>query len=101
MRIFMLDEIKNRLKDSSLPTMSDDQLAVFSEIVTKKSVSLEALEKDLAKILHSEIRRERVKASIKNLVDAELVKEMPSLVEDFNQYYSTAKGLGISRKMGI
>jgi len=84
-------------------------IVLFSLIFKHKSLRFEEIEskigdsksgeRKLFKFDNDVERREKIKASLKELENKGFIKKKSAVIEDFETYYVTAKGLQESRKM--
>jgi hypothetical protein len=72
-------------------------LEVFKNILEKRSVQFKEILS--SKGLKEGEEREQLEGAVKVLKEAELIKERPALIEDFNTYYITADGLSVARQL--
>lgn len=70
---------------------------VFGMVVKSRSIRFE----QLVKQVEADVDRDRAKRTLQELIDAHLIKQKGSAVEDFATYYVTADGLEASRRVGI
>ena len=62
---------------------------VFEQVVKNRSIRLG----ELIERVRPKVDRENVEEMLRELKDAELIKEKGSAIEEFNTYYVTANGL--------
>lgn len=91
---------------SDLHTVSDKLvLEVLSIISENKSIRFEKLLKNISikssrsKFLYDSDDRKKIKECLEILESKNFIKKNPSVVEDFDVYYITAKGLEASRRL--
>lgn len=84
-------------------------IKLFSLIAKHKSLRFEEIESKIGDSIpygresyefkDEDEKTKKIKTSLKELEDKGLIKKKPSVIEDFETYYVTAKGLQESRKM--
>lgn len=77
--------------------------AVFSEIVKNRSVLFRDIRKNLLnnddQISHPSDIDKQIVTAVKVLKDAQLIRETPADIRDFNSYYVTSDGLNAARQL--
>jgi len=68
--------------------------SVFMEIAKNRSVQFKDLNKN-------GVANEQIEQAVTVLKEADLIKESPAPIRDFNMYYVTADGLNASRKLSL
>jgi len=68
---------------------------VFEQVVKNRSIRLG----ELIERVRPKVDRENVEEMLRELKDAELIKEKGSAIEEFNTYYVTANGLEANQEV--
>lgn len=99
----MLNQHKMQLKATSqYEVLNIVDVKLFSLIYKHKSLRFEEIEYKMGDSIEFEDeneKKEKIKASLKGLESKGLIKKKSSVIEDFETYYVTAKGLQESRKL--
>lgn len=88
-----LHNVSNKLVLEILSIISEYKSIRFEKLLKKVSK-----ESSRSKFLYDENDRKKIKESFQILENENLIKKKPSVVEDFDVYYITAKGLEAGRR---
>lgn len=91
-------EVMNIVDIKLFSLISKHKSLRFEEIESKMDGS-DSFKRDSIEFKNEEEKKEKIKASLKELEGKGLIKKKSSVIEDFETYYVTAKGLQESRKM--
>lgn len=70
---------------------------VFKTVAKNRSV----LFKELYQALGKDLGKTKVEEAVRQLKDADLIKERVAPIEDFNTYYVTADGLTVEKQLRL
>jgi hypothetical protein len=74
---------------------------VFKAILKERSAIFKQLLVTLGKNTENPEDRKQVESAVSKLKEADLIKERPADIEDFNSYYVTSDGLSAERQLRL